>query len=308
MRRYGSRRYNGRPRRTHRRGFRRLRRAYGRSSRRTAGRRRLSRRGIVNLCARKKRDNMIACAIDAGGVPGPAGLPFVMTAGATYNFAFVPSARTFHANSSIQQQRAWDYTRQSTYTYSVGYSERVTLVANSSANWRWRRIVFTMKNLEPAQSFQSGALFNYNTSVEPEPGYVRTMYNFANNTLSRQLLFREIFQGTQGVDYSDPFNAPLDPTRIRILYDKNISVASGNDAAHWRVRRFYHRNNSRLIYNEKETGDHKDTGSEASHYNNSSRLGQGDLWVVDMFACAGGSGSDELRFLPQGTYYWHERA
>ena len=251
---------------------------------------------------------MIACAIDAGGVPGPAGLPFVMTAGATYNFAFVPSARTFHANSSIQQQRAWDYTRQSTYTYSVGYSERVTLVANSSANWRWRRIVFTMKNLEPAQSFQSGALFNYNTSVGPSPA----MCGLCTTLRTTRCLgscfsvkfFRELRVWTTVIHLMPRSTLPafvFCTTRILVWLVEMTQRIGAYVAFITAITLVSFTMRRRLAIT-------KDTGSEASHYNNSSRLGQGDLWVVDMFACAGGSGSDELRFLPQGTYYWHERA
>ena len=44
-----------------------------------------------------------------------------------------------------------------------------------------------------------------------------------------------------------------------------------------------------------------------SHFNTGGRVGDGDLWVVDMFAGIGSQAGDTLRFLPQGTYYWHER-
>ena len=144
-----------------------------------------------------------------------------------------------------------------------------------------------MKTLEPAQAFQSGALFNYVGFEGVKPGYVRAMYDFSQDALPRALLQQELFQGTAGTDYSDPFNAPVDKTRVRVLYDRNIAINGHNDEGHWKVKRFYHRNGRRLIYNEKESGDRKDGATEGSHFNTGGRVGDGDLWVVDMFAGIG---------------------
>lgn len=255
------------------------------------------------------KDNMLACAVSDAGVAGTPGDPVVMTGERTWQFAFVPSARALPPHSSDTSfNRGYDFARMHRDTFSVGYKERVTLEANNSTNWLWRRMVFTMKTLEPAQSFVSGALFQYVFGTQPEPGYVRTMYDFSVADVARQTLYREIFQGSLGVDYQDQFNAPLDTTRVRKLYDRIIPVSGGNDSGHWKMRRFWHPNKQRLIYNEKESGDHKDSGSEASHYNNGAMNGGGDLWVLDFFSAAGpADATNTLKFLPQGTYYWHER-
>lgn len=307
MRGYGARR-RFRPRGSRSRRFRKFRRSYRRSTVRRPGRAGYSRKAIVNMAATKKRDNMISCAITEGGVPNVPGLPFVMNgAQEVWMFAFVPSARRLHDGVPSTGVRGYDFSREHRDTFSVGYSERVTLTANTGANWRWRRIVFTMKTLEPAQAFQSGALFNYVNFEGVKPGYVRAMYDFSQDALPRALLQQELFQGTAGTDYSDPFNAPVDKTRVRVLYDRNIAVNGHNDEGHWKVKRFYHRNGRKLIYNEKESGDRKDGATEGSHFNTGGRVGDGDLWVVDMFAGIGSQAGDTLRFLPQGTYYWHER-
>jgi len=267
-------------------------------------------RKVANIAATKKRDNMIACGVTTGGALQEPGLPYAMTGDqTTYMFAFVPSARGVHNElpTAGNPSRGFDFSREHRSTWSVGYSERVTLTSNTGVNWRWRRIVFTMKQLEPAQAFPSGTLFNYNTSVTPNPGYVRTMWDVSQTALPRQILQQEIFQGTLGVDYSDPLNATLDRTRIRVLYDQNIAINGHNDEGHWKYRKFWHRNGRKLIYNEKESGDHKNT-SEATHYNTGGREGDGDLWIVDIFASISSAGAgDVLTFLPHGTYYWHEK-
>lgn len=251
---------------------------------------------------------MLACVVDNTGAHGTPGVPVTMTGDRTWQFAFVPSARAVPPDAGfLQFGRGYDFARLHRNTFSVGYKERVTFETGTPANWLWRRIVFTMKTLEPAQSFQTGALFQHVDDINPAPGYVRTLYDFSTATLSRQVLYREIFQGSLGVDYQDQFNAPLDTKRVNKIYDRVINISGGNNAGHWKMRRFWHPNRQRLIYNEKESGDHKDTGSEASHYNDGSKAGGGDMWVLDFFSCANGGASDTMKFLPQGTYYWHER-
>lgn len=269
----------------------------------------MSVRKVASIASVKKRDNMIACGIGSGGVLQDVGLPYVMNgAQQSYMFCFVPSARGVHNElpPGDGAARGYDFARQHRSTWSVGYAERVTLTANTGANWRWRRIVFTMKALEPAQAFPSGTLFNYNVSSTPQPGYVRTMYDVSQTALPRQILQQELFQGTLGVDYSDPLNATVDRTRVRVLYDGNIAINGHNDEGHWKQRKFWHRNGRKLIYNEKEVGDHKYI-SEGSHFNTGGRVGDGDLWVVDIFASIGNEAGDTLSFLPHGTYYWHEK-
>ena len=52
---------------------------------------------VANIAAVKKRDNMIACGIGAGGVLQDVGLPYVMNGSQqSYMFCFVPSARGVH--------------------------------------------------------------------------------------------------------------------------------------------------------------------------------------------------------------------
>lgn len=251
---------------------------------------------------------MIGVSVAEDGTPLNPGQPRVLTGDRSWEFAFVPSARAVELdNRDLNLVHTGDYSRRRTETYSVGYKERVTLEAGTPANWLWRRIVVTIKSLEPAQSFPQGALYNNFDTSQPNPGYMRTMFDFSTNTLARQTLYREVFQGTLGVDWQDIFNVPVNTRRVNKIYDRVIPVSGGNNAGHWKRTKFWHPVRHNLVYNEKESGDHKDTRSEASHYNNGAKYGCGDLWVIDLFACANGSASDVMNFLPQGTYYWHER-
>ena len=68
-----------------------------------------------------------------------------------------------------------------------------------------------------------------------------------------------------------------------------------------------------MHYNEKEEGDKiKDDmdittlETAKSKFSADGITGVGDLWV-DFFTCASRVASDELRFQPNGTFFWHER-
>lgn len=252
---------------------------------------------------------MIGCVVDNTGTPGTAGAPAVLTGDRAWEFAFCPSARSMLPDTVTPEIaiHVGENSRRSTATYSVGYKERVTLETNTGANWMWRRIVFTLKNLDVMQSFPAETLFNRITTVAPYPGYVRSMYDYSTDSNARFNLYYHLFQGSIGADYQDIFNAPVNTNRVRKIYDRVIPVGSGNNAGHWKQKRFWHPVRKMLYYNEKEGGDHKVTYTYGGHFNDGEYHGTGDLWVVDMFACANGKSTDSMNFLPQGTYYWHER-
>jgi len=59
-----------------------------------------------------------------------------------------------------------------------------------------------------------------------------------------------------------------------------------------------------LIYDEDEVGDETANRLLSSQ----SPRSMGDVYVIDFFSPElGGTADDELRLLPTGTLYWHER-
>lgn len=237
------------------------------------------------------------------GVPGDG---VVITGEKVWTYAFVPSARAVHTQPEINGVRGYDFSRLHRETFSVGYAENVTIETGGAANWQWRRLAFRMKNSPSREAFPTQTLYQYVADVVPPPGYVRALYDFSLDDNARTTLYYEIFQGSQGVDWKDIFNARLNTTKVVPIYDRTIQISGGNDAAHWKRRKFWHPTRKRLVYDDKESGDHKVQG-EDSHFSANGTHSMGDLWILDFFACANGGATNQLRFVPQGCYYWHER-
>lgn len=252
---------------------------------------------------------MLCTATAADGTHGTPGAPVELTGEKVWMFAFCPSARAVipQSNPPINEGVRWgDHSRKLQNTYSVGYSERVTFETGGAANWVWRRIVFTTK--QDLQFYApNSATDAYLEDETPFKGQVRAVQDIAGGGgLFRQLLQQAMFQGTANTDYSDVYGAKLNRQRVRVLFDKTRHIKGDNDAAHWKMYRDYYKNGKTLYYNHLESGDTK-TGGDSSKYSVLNGPGEGNMWVVDYISCANGAVGNQCRFLPTGTYYWHER-
>ena len=249
---------------------------------------------------------MIGVAVNTDDSIGTPGAPIVLQGDVLSAFAFCVNGR-----GSVKQDDSI-YNRQKTITWARGYLERVTLESVNAKNWRWRRIAFQTHSDDIRIAFgdsQGGVTTGRLARNESGYGYVRPMYNFSGNAAAYNALFRQLFQGTQGVDWTDIFNAPCNPRRVRVIMDKMRHITGGNDFGHWKGVRDWIPINNSIVYNEKEEGNSKDHGPEFdSNYSwfTAPHAGKGDVFVVDLFACAGGEETDAMNFLPHGTYYWHE--
>lgn len=251
---------------------------------------------------------MIHLTVNEDDTTGAPGVPTTLLGGALSAFAFCPSAR-----SSKWTEAESEYARQKTNTFAKGYLDKVTLQTNSGGNWRWRRIVFQCHAPDIRQSFgdTSGGVDGRLARALGTEGYTRAAYDFSANTTAYDALFRQLFQGQQGVDWSDIFNAAINRRRVRLIADKIRNIQSGNGGPHWGGARDYFPINRRIVYNQKENGNEKEGNSLGEFNSNFSwfsapHAGGGDVYVVDLFACASGVDSDTMEFLSHGTYYWHE--
>ena len=258
--------------------------------------------------------------ITSGGFAGTIGIPYVMTGQNDWVFAFCPSARDSHLNNNTAfpiGQRGM-YQRSLTDVYVRGYKEIISMATSSGAHWLWRRIVVTMKtplwNEFPSLTVQRQVPLVGGRSS----GQVRTMYNIGSTpdgeTEVAKAVYDVLFEGTQEVDWHNVFNAKIDKRFVRTISDKVTTIQSGNDEAIYRNYKKWYPVNGNMHYNEKEEGDKiKDDMDVATLENAKSKFsadgitGVGDLWVFDFFTCASRVASDELRFQPNGTFFWHER-
>lgn len=252
------------------------------------------------------------CLTVTGGPDPPTdtvGTPGQMTGDRVWMYAFSPSARRSTNNVSDipapSRSRKGDFNRESWKTYSVGYSERINFETGGAANWKWRRMVVSYVG-DIYDVVPEDTLEYLDRRSPPYPGQVRTMYDFAQNTFVQQSLCEILFQGQQGVDWADIFNAKLDSKRVRVIYDKVRHLSGGNNAAHWGGAKHYFRHGETIHYDEQESGDAKQINFNGSRFAEDGSPG-GNLLIFDFFACANGAASNLMRWSPTGTYYWHER-
>ncbi len=258
--------------------------------------------------------------VTEGGFASTPGVPFVMTGQLDYVFAYVPSARDSHLNTptSFPIGQRGMYQRSLSDVYVRGYKEKTTMATNSGAQWLWRRLVVTMKTplwkQFPSLTVQRQIPLDGGRSS----GQVRTMFNIGQTPEGEsdiaKAVYNVIFEGTLDVDWHNVFNAKPDSRFIRVIKDEVTPIQSKNDEAIYKSYNRWYPVNGNMHYNEKEEGDQiKDdpdlvaTENAASKFAADGITGAGDLWVFDFFTCASRTSSDELRFQPNGTFYWHER-
>lgn len=263
---------------------------------------------------------MPVVAVNSGGFAGTPGVPYVMTGEKDWIFAFVPSARDSHLNntSAFPIGQRGMYQRSLTDVYARGYKEFITMATNSGAHWLWRRLVVTMKT----PLWKEFPLLTVQRQIPLEggrsSGQVRTLYDIGSvagvETDLAKKVFAVIFEGTLDVDWHNVFNGKPDKRFVKVISDRTTSLKSTNDDAVLRNSKRWYPLNSNMHYNEKEEGDKiKDDPDVATLENQASKFaadgitGMGDVWIFDFFTCASRVAADELRFQPNGTFYWHER-
>jgi len=295
-----------------------VRRAYRRAPRSV-----MSRRKVQDITSRKKKDTFGPAGGGTAFLPpvgrGPAGV----TGGAGLNrgysmFAWMPFART---PQSAQQFNVLNETmRTATQCYIRGLKEKIRIQTNSPHTWEWRRVVFTYQGSalvtpEDLPTFGIAQLSRYDTTPTTDGGaygYIRLLPNLSDTTSSgatanaqiHDNFMRQMFRGTEGVDYDNPFQAKVDPDKITIYHDSKRVFRSGNDrGSMWDLSK-WHGFNKYLYYNDFEEGDEM----RFSNFSAEMKKSLGDVYVIDFIAPAFGSTEDDsLLFNTHATVYWHEK-
>lgn len=260
---------------------------------------------LLNKTSTKKRDTMVTYSNQiASAYPGQStytvGPAVLQGAGSVYIFPWIASARPGFVNNTGDPAYAIDMAaRTSTSCYMRGLKENVEITTSNGTQWQWRRIAFTLKG---------GQLWNQETSVIrwsmlTSSGMMRNV-NGIGGTVVGSNFVDLVFKGTNGVDWVDIMNAPMDTLRITPKYDKTRIIQSGNASGVMRKYNIWHPMNKNLQFADEEDGGGLDLG----RYSTSGRYGMGDYYVVDIIKSADGSQStDQLKFGPQASLYWHEK-
>lgn len=241
----------------------------------------------------------VVVATDGTGTAGPI-LITPEEVGGGFNSLFIPSARRLFTDPS-------SYGRNANTIFVRGYKDRVNVTVSGGATWTWRRTVFTLKGSILRDFFTDNSQGEQYDGLGDGAGNApaRTIGPMDDNiaTLIRSVIYR----GTQEVDWYDPYTAAIDNTRVTLLSDKTMTINPGNESGRTRTYRFWQPINKNLTYSSYET----DQTDVSSPYSVDSKLGCGDIYVFDQVRRETPSSSTniptQLRFSPEGTFYWHER-
>ncbi|UDN67427.1 capsid protein [robinz virus RP_99] len=292
---------------TTRKGYR-TRRTTSRLVKRRSRTRRMTTKKILNLASTKKKDVMI------GGTTFP---PTASDVGALTVTSDAPAVLLWNAsarNLSLTPTSAFEIPgkpqRTASDTYFVGVSDKITIRTDTSNAWRWRRIVFSHKGLIPGFTDTSDVL---RTFYELPTGTGLNAMQRVATALPFALvadLYSFVFRGlginnisATPADWIDPITAPIDTSRISVMYDKTRNIRSGNDAGVVSTHRLYHPVKRTIHY-----GDHEIAGSmTSSPLSTTAKPGIGDIYVMDIIIGNSGDAGDSLDWLPTSTVYWHEK-
>lgn len=280
---------------------RRPRRSYA-AKRRAYTKRPRTRKSILNLTSRKKSDVLVNTTNISKETPTGSSTfntgPAILNADNTYVMPWIATARPALINGQLAPPVA-DATRTSTSCYMRGLKETITIATNSGAPWMWRRICFTLK--DDFLYSQAGNNFTWWRATATQ-GITRNLTSIYAH-VPAFLAFKDlVFDGQEGYDWVDMFNAKLDAKRISIKYDKTSVINAGNSNGVIRNTRRWHSMNANIEYSDEEQGGLLTTGP----FSVSSKVGMGDYYVVDMFKAVG-TAADTLSLGIQSKIYWHEK-
>lgn len=265
-------------------------------------RRPVNKKRILTISSRKKRDTMLQLTnVNSERIPTSeynSDKSQLIGGGQPYLFLWCCTARQQLSNPTLFGTIRDDSTRTSKTCFMRGLKENIEINIENGVPWQWRRILFSMKGT--AGYFQNDAnAYIYNIT---NFGYQRTVNEASSNNTSN---FNSlVFKGDQGVDWIDPLIAPTDNTRVTILYDKTMTIASGNNDGVIRKYTRWHPFNKNLVYGDDESGG--DIADQV--FSTVGKPGMGDVFVADIFKPRDGSeASDILDFRTNATLYWHEK-
>lgn len=255
------------------------------------------------MTSTKKKDNMVSYSNTVPATP-QGGTTYsnaaaTLIGGVTYIFPWVASARVGADQTGALAVPIEQASRSASVCYMKGLKEKVQIQTSSGLPWQWRRVCFTLKGTVLTATDASGYRFSLLTSS----GMVRVVNSVEGNNAGATIL-NTIFDGSNGLDWINIFNAKLDSDVISVKYDKTRIIQSGNASGVLRNYNLWHPMNKNLHFNDEESGD----GQITNRYSAFGKKGMGDYYVVDFIKAGTGAGaSDLMSFEPEATLYWHEK-
>lgn len=247
----------------------------------------MSRRHILNITSQKKQDTMISVnaisPITVGGYVGT-----------TAQLLFCPTYRNRDADSTGANEDP-QAGRTSQHTYAKGIREKIFFTTAGGSPVRWRRIIFSTKN----DLFSIVNKYQFSSGVGVRSRPVLALSGTEIGTLQA-----ECFEGTPTTDYIGSLDGKLDPDKVTIHKDMNMVINPGNSNGSTKMMNFYHPLEKNLTYRDNEVGNE----SSSSPFAEQRGKGLGNVFIWDIFEVVVSTTPEtQVQFLPNTTYYWHEK-
>lgn len=252
----------------------------------------MTRRRILNYTSKKKADVMISAFVLAPNATPVVGAGVTLDGDKQFNSLWCATSRDMTLGTNLPGNEAL---RTSDTCFMRGLKEKITFSSNTGASWRWRRICFTVK----------GGIISSSTELETSnQGWTRLLYDLAvNSSTDLTALRTAVFKGAAGLDWADPFTAPVDNGRVTIKYDRTMTINSGNANGRYLTKSMWHPMNKNLVYSNDQQGP----DMSPDYRSVVGKAGMGDYYVYDIIECATKAVADKLVFNPEATLYWHEK-
>lgn len=294
-----------------RRGARRSPRGRSRFARVSKGRRRVSkrsprltRRKILDITSTKKRDTFPSI----GTIEGSSDTFIPNAFGAT-----LWCATHLVGTNKVQSS----HVRGSQDVFWKGISEVFTMSTETSHPFKWRRIVFQLEGGPNATGLPENAYVARRADFDLEqplagttayptnPFPIDYIYRYRRSMIPLSpaefgILATGLFQGQQGIDYSDYLGAKTD-NRIRVLSDVTRSITSGNDTGVMRTYKMYIPLNKTMRYADAESGTISSNNGYAAM-----NSPMNDTYVLDYYEQMTDA-PNSLTVRSQATAYWREK-
>lgn len=258
----------------------------------------MSTRALLNKTSQKKRDTMLSYTnFYASGVDPSTYITTdaVMRAEAgTTVFGWMPSARPAESATGQKGSKIDTMVRTSTTIYAVGTKENIIISTNGPTAWEWRRITFQVKAFFDTIDPESSTYFRRT----PSNGMVRLVTPIGNPDL-----FLPLFRGQRNVDWISEMNAPVDTAKVDLKSDVRRVIKSGNEGGTIRHYKMWYPIKKNITYRDDEEGE----SMFLSPVSTQGKAGSGDYYIMDFFKAVTNTAGATLSFLPNATFYWHEK-
>lgn len=223
-----------------------------------------------------------------------------LTVNSAWETIFCPTARLLDSDGTSKDE---PQARTTSHCFARGVKEKMTVSIEGGAPWRWRRIAFSIKDLQATIA----ALPTLSTAYDGTTGgigHFRPNTDFFNTPTATNL-HSIIFEGTQSLDWTSLFTATVDTSRVTLHYDKVSTYNNGNASGSVKQRNHWFPLNKNIVYTDDQAGNTMFTNG----FSVTSREGMGDFYILDIIGRAFGNAvSGENLYIDQETtYFWHER-